>query len=244
MNKNRLDTYLVDRRLVGSRTKAQDLIKANGVLVNSIVVNKPNYIIKDNDQVTVVSINSYVSRAAYKLEHALKEFNIDLTNKVVLDIGSSTGGFTQICLLNNANHIYAIDVGTNQMNKTLSDNKKISLFENTDFRNIERNIFNKKIDFVCCDVSFISMTKIIDKLIELFDYQYSGIFLIKPQYEQDNKIKNFKGIVSDEKLHEKAKSKIKQYFEKNNYVVLGLCPSPITGRKGNKEYLIYVKHKS
>lgn len=244
MNKVRLDSFLVTSKLVESRNKAQDLIKEGNVTVNDFVANKPNFMVTNKDKITINNNDDYVSRAAHKLVHAINEFKINLKNKVVLDIGSSTGGFTQVSLMNKAKKIYAIDVGTNQMHQSLRNNSKVKLFEQTNFKNIKKDIFEEKVDFVFCDVSFISLIKIIDKLLKLFDYSYNGVFLIKPQFELEGiKIKNFNGVVTKEETREKVIQKIKNTLNKNHFEILGLCKSPILGRKGNKEYLIYVKYK-
>lgn len=244
MNKVRLDSFLVTRKLVESRNKAQDLIKEGNVVVNGITIDKPNFMVTNKDKITINNNDDYVSRAAYKLVHAINEFKIDLKNKVVLDIGSSTGGFTQVSLINKANKLYAIDVGTDQMHQSLRNNSKVKLFEQTNFKNIKKDIFEEKVDFVLCDVSFISLIKIIDKLLTLFDYSYNGVFLIKPQFELENiKIKNFNGVVTNEETRKKIIQKIENTLNKNHFKILGLCESPILGRKGNKEYLIYVKYK-
>lgn len=244
MNKVRLDSFLVTSKLVESRNKAQDLIKEGKVAVNAIIIDKPNFMVTNKDKITITNNNDYVSRAAYKLVHAINKFKIDLKNKVVLDIGSSTGGFTQVSLMNKANKIYAIDVGTDQMHQSLRNNSKVKLFEQTNFKNIKKDIFEEKIDFALCDVSFISLIKIIDKLLMLFDYSYKGVFLIKPQFElEDIKIKNFNGVVTNEETRKKIIQKIENTLNKNHFKILGLCESPILGRKGNKEYLIYVKYK-
>lgn len=238
----RLDNYLYVNKLSNSRTKAQELIKANLVFVNDVCINKSNYQVSESDKVKVINKDIYVSRAANKLKHAIDKFKINLKSKVVLDIGSSTGGFTQICLLNGASKIYSIDVGTNQMDKSVSSNKKVKLFENTDFRSVELNLFDEKIDFVCCDVSFLSLTKIIDKLNELIPYKYSGVFLIKPQFELDDiKIKNFKGVVKDNGIRLKVVSKISKYLTEKKFKIIETIESPIKGKEGNIEYLVYVK---
>lgn len=244
MNKVRLDSFLVTSKLVESRNKAQDLIKEGNVTVNGIIIDKPNFMVTNKDKITINNNDDYVSRAAYKLVHAINEFKIDLKNKVVLDIGSSTGGFTQVSLINKANKVYSIDVGTDQMHQSLRNNSKVKLFEQTNFKNIKKDIFEEKVDFVLCDVSFISLIKIIDKLLTLFDYSYNGVFLIKPQFElEDIKIKNFNGVVTNEETRKKIIQKIENMLNKNHFKILGLCESPILGRKGNKEYLIYVKYK-
>ncbi len=238
----RLDNYLVSSKLVESRNKAQELIKSNFVLVDEKIINKPNYQLSDQSKIRIIKQEIYVSRAANKLKHALDSFNINLKNKIVLDIGSSTGGFTQVSLLNGASKVYAIDVGTNQMNLKLKTNTRVDLYENTDFRNINLSLFNQKIDFICCDVSFISLSKIIDKLVDLIPYHYEGVFLIKPQYEIENiKIKNFKGIIREESTRKRIIEKLKQYFIKNKFEIINLIESPIRGKEGNIEYLIYVK---
>lgn len=164
--KKRLDKYLVEYLNVSSRNLSQKLINNNCVLVNKNIINKPNFLVNENDIIEILKEEKYVSRAAYKLLFALEKFNIDISNKIVMDIGSSTGGFTQVCLENNAAKIYCIDVGKNQLSQKIKDNKKVYLYEQTNFKDINALNF-KDVNFITCDVSFISIQKILNKIKEL-----------------------------------------------------------------------------
>jgi 23S rRNA (cytidine1920-2'-O)/16S rRNA (cytidine1409-2'-O)-methyltransferase len=162
---------------------------------------------------------------------------------VVLDVGASTGGFTDVAIKQRANKVYAIDVGTDQLHKSLRQNPKVISYEKTHLKDLQISMFQERIDVVVADISFISLTKLIDKLITLFDYQYQCIFLIKPEFELSAKeIDN--GKVKTKKLLDKAVNKIKDYAESNDFKIFGVIESPIKGNKvGNTEYLIYMEKK-
>ena len=237
----RLDKYVVDKKIIDSRTKAQDLISNGFVVVNNKIVTNSAYKLNDNDIVEVNQHDKYVSRGAYKLIAAIDKFHIDLKNKVVLDIGSSTGGFTQVCLINGAKKIYAIDVGTNQMDKKLSANKRIELYEQTNFKDVTPSIFKERIELIVADLSFISITKILDKISELFDYSFEMVLLIKPQYELGKDIINaYKGVIKSQRLWDKAIDIVSQHAKSLKFKIKSIILSPIKGSKGNTEFLMYL----
>lgn len=239
----RLDLWLVNQKYFESRNKAQNAILNKLVLVNNKIIDKPHYLVSGDDKIKIIKFDEYVSRGAYKLLAAIKHWNINLKDKIVLDIGASTGGFSDVCIKQNCKYVYSVDVGTNQLHHSLRNNTKIKSYENMNFKNVAINMFQHNIDYVVCDVSFISLTKIIDKLINLFDYKYKCVFLIKPQFELSPKeIKN--GKVNQDKLLLKAIDKIKIYGENNNFKIFGVLPSPIKGDKlGNQEFLIYMEKR-
>lgn len=240
----RLDKFIVDNKLVNSRNKAQHLITNGCVLVNNIIVNNKHYEINENDVVIVNDVGQYVSRGAYKLLHALTTWKINLTDQVVLDIGASTGGFTQVCLNMNALKVYAVDVGTNQIDKKLKENKKIVVYEQTNFKTLVLSMFEEKIDYIVADLSFISLTTLIEKINQLFNYPLKMIFLIKPQFELGKDVvSRFNGVIREPKLWNKAVDKIKQSVIKHNFKINGIIPSPIKGNSGNTEFLIYCEKK-
>lgn len=240
----RLDKFIVDNKLVNSRNKAQHLITNGCVLVNNIIVNNKHYEINENDVVIVNDVGQYVSRGAYKLLHALTTWKINLTDQVVLDIGASTGGFTQVCLNMNALKVYAVDVGTNQIDKKLKENKKIVVYEQTNFKTLVLSMFEEKIDYIVADLSFISLTTLIEKINQLFNYPLKMIFLIKPQFELGKDVvSRFNGVIREPKLWNKAVVKIKQSVIKHNFKINGIIPSPIKGNSGNTEFLIYCEKK-
>lgn len=237
----RLDLWLVNQKIFESRNKAQNAILDKLVLVNQKIIDKPNYLINIEDKIEILKQDQYVSRGAYKLLAVIKKWNIDLNNKIILDIGASTGGFSDVCLKRGCKYVYAIDVGTNQLHYSLKSDSRIKSYENMNFKNVSIDLFKHKIDYVVVDVSFISLTKIIDKLMKLFTYSYKCIFLIKPQFElSPQEIK--KGKVNKFCLHEKVINKIIDYCANNNFKIFGVIPSPILGDKlGNKEFLIYME---
>lgn len=232
---DRLDSLLVKKGLVTSRTRGEYEIKNGNVLVDGKVVTKPST--KFNADVDIVINNKldYVSKGALKLLKAIESFNIDLSNKVMLDIGSSTGGFSDVALRNNVRKVIAVDVGTDQFDKELQKDNRIELHENTDIRNFN---ITEKIDTVTIDVSFISVTKIISKLEEINPKEI--VLLIKPQFECGKEISDkYKGIPLNKEVHKDVIEKVIKAFEDINYNISGLTYSPITGGSGNIEYLAY-----
>lgn len=237
----RLDKHLVECKLITSRNKAQDLISRGYVLVNDEIKLDVDYQVQETDNINIIQHDQYVSRGAYKLIEAINKFKINLKDKVVLDIGSSTGGFTQVCLINGAKKVYAIDVGTNQMDKNLSLNEKIELHEQTNFKDVTIGIFKEKVDLIVADLSFISITKILDKISQLFNYSLEMVLLIKPQYELEKDIiKAYKGVIKSQKLWEKAIDIVTKHAKSLKFKIKSIIPSPIKGSKGNTEFLMYL----
>ena len=239
--KTRIDKFLANRTNL-SRNKIITLINKKLIKVNNKIINDKSHLVGDNDKIVIKKIKIYVSRGAYKLLHALRYYKINLKNKVCLDIGCSTGGFSQVMLENKANFIYAIDVGYKQFNTKLLLSKRICLKEKTNFLNLNGSNFKHKIDFIACDVSFISLTKIIKHINKIFFYPFKLICLIKPEFELTPKIiaKN-KGYVSS-KYHKKVIEKILSLAKKLNFKINEVIKSPIIGaKKGNIEYLILLE---
>ena len=234
---DRLDSLLVKKGLVPSRTRGEYEIKNGNVLVDGKIITKPSS--KFNEDVNIVINNKfdYVSKGALKLLKAIEVFNIDLNNKVMLDIGSSTGGFSDVALRNNIKKVIAVDVGTDQFDKNLQKDTRVELHENTDIRNFN---ITDKIDTVTIDVSFISVIKIISKLEEINPEEI--VLLIKPQFECGKEISDkYKGIPLNKEVHKDVIKKVIKSFEKIGYNIQGLTYSPITGGSGNIEYLGYFK---
>lgn len=240
----RIDKEMVIRNLVPSRTKAQELIKDNLVLCNGKVINKPNYDVDEEDVIDIKENDKlkYVSRGGLKLEKAIKEFNIDMTGLKIMDIGSSTGGFCDCALKHGARSIVAIDVGTNLMHESLRNNPLIDLHEQTNFKEFDSKYF-KDIDTVVCDVSFISLKRIIDKLVSE-NIKINMVGLIKPQFECGKEIADkYKGIILNKEVHIDIIKSMIEYFNKNNFYVMNITSSPIRGGDGNIEYLVYISNK-
>ena len=234
----RLDLFLYTKNYVKSRKQAQDIIKDNGVMVDGKIVNKPSFLVDENYCIEITKkLCPYVSRAGYKLEGAKEDFNLDFFDKVVLDIGASTGGFTDFCLQNGAKKVYSVDVGTNQLDISLKNNKKVVSIENMDIRNIDEKNF-KDVDVIVCDVSFISLTLISQKIASILKPNCYCIVLIKPQFECGKEIaKKFKGIIKDEKIHKLAIDKVVKNFNQNGLILKNIAKSKILGGDGNTEFV-------
>ena len=234
---DRLDSYLVTHNLVSTRNKGQYEIEQGNVLVNGKVVTKASFKVSNEDEVKVNSTFDYVSKGALKLLKAKDEFNLNFNNKIMLDIGSSTGGFSEVALKNNIKKVIAVDVGKNQFDEKLKTDKRVELHEETDIRNY---VINEKIDIVTIDVSFISVTKFLDKINEINPIEI--ILLIKPQFECGKEIADkYKGVPLNKEVHEEVIKKIFKRFSEINFNVQDLTYSPITGGSGNIEYLAYFK---
>lgn len=233
----RLDNEIVYRGLIESRSKAKYEIENGNVLVNNKTITKPSYDVIDSDSIEIIKEKElkYVSKGGLKLEKALFEFNIDPNGLVCLDIGSSTGGFTDCLIQSGAKLVYSIDTGTNQLHEKLRKDKRVVSLENTNFLNLDMSNF-EKINLVVIDVSFISVTTILDKLINEFK-DVKVISLIKPQFEIGRTfIKN--GVIKDPKVHKQVLDKIELYLKSKNVKYSRIIDSPILGGSGNKEFLI------
>lgn len=195
--------------------------------------------VEDNVQIEAKPFE-FVSRGGYKLQKAIEEFSIDLTDKVVLDIGASTGGFSDVCLKNGARKIYAVDTGEGQLAEEIKNNPKVLDMSKTNFLTLEKEKIID-VDFVVIDVSFVSLTKLIPALASDFD-KVKIVALIKPQFECGLEYaRKHKGIVKDEKMHEKIIKNIAENFEKYGFKNNGIIVSPIKGGDGNTEFLIFVE---
>lgn len=240
----RLDKALVEKALVPSRTKAQELIKEKLVLVNGKVIDKSNYSINDSDLIEIKENDKlkYVSRGGLKLDKAINEFNIDMTNLKVMDIGSSTGGFSDCALKHGASFIIAVDVGTDLMHESLRDDSRIDLHEKTNFKEFDSKYF-KNIDMAVCDVSFISLKRIIDKIASE-NVKIDMVCLIKPQFECGKEIADkYKGIILNKQVHIDIIKDMINYLNGKGFYIKNLTSSPIRGGDGNIEYLTYISNK-
>ena len=239
----RLDVFLVESGMTRSRQMAQVLIKSGGVTVDGKVATKCGQMIdQNNSKVEIVgTVCPYVSRAGYKLEGAAKSFGISFANKVVLDIGSSTGGFTDYAIKNGAKKVYSVDVGTNQLDQSLRQNLSVVVMENTDIRNLDKqNVMD--IDIIVCDVSFISLTLISQKISELLEQDGLAVMLIKPQFEcGKNLAKKHKGIIKDEKIHKLAINQVVENFKTKGLILQQIEESCIKGSDGNTEFVALFK---
>tara|TARA_B100000965_G_C19414493_1_gene679255 strand:+ start:118 stop:861 length:744 start_codon:yes stop_codon:yes gene_type:complete len=242
--KERLDKILVDRNLVDSKSKAQAVIMAGQVYVEGKQIIKSGLNININSLIELKSLGpEWVSRGALKLTKALDEFKIDVKNKTCIDLGASTGGFTEVLLKRGAKKIYAVDVGKNQLHERLKINNKVISLERTNARYLNKEIFSDLFEIMVCDVSFISLKKIILPNLNLLSSENIIITLIKPQFEsKKNELK--KGIIKDDKIHKRICDNIKEWFiVECNCEIIGIIESPIKGPKGNIEFLIVAKYQ-
>jgi 23S rRNA (cytidine1920-2'-O)/16S rRNA (cytidine1409-2'-O)-methyltransferase len=238
----RLDVFITEKGLVSSREKAQGLINTGYVLVNGLVITKTGYQVKEKDNVLVkFKEESYVSRGGEKLLSAIKYFNIDVKNFICLDIGASTGGFTDCLLKHGAKKVYALDVGYGQLDWNLRNDSRVVCIEKTNIRYWDWNEIIDEINLITIDVSFISLELVIPKIPEFLKYNHKVLGLIKPQFEVgQNKIgKN--GVVREQKYRDEAIEKIKNLCINLGYNIIGINESGLKGPKGNVEYFIYME---
>ncbi|MGH9948727.1 MAG: TlyA family RNA methyltransferase [Pyrinomonadaceae bacterium] len=248
MRGEQIDKLLVDRGFAESRTKAQAMIMSGVVLVNEKRVEKPLETFSEDVQIRVkgdIPENRYASRAGLKLEHALNTFHIRPNGYICLDIGSSTGGFTDCLLEFGATKVIAIDSGTNQMIWRLRNDLRVDLREKTNARNLSPQDFEQEFDLAVIDVSFISLTKILPVAISLVKPSGMIIALIKPQFEVGRGEVGKGGIVLDSEKHKRVVDEVSAFARGFGLLVSGLIDSPILGSEGNKEFLaFYEKDKT
>ena len=240
--KIRLDVLLYERSFVDSREKAKKLIKDGSVMVNGKVQNKAGTTVSENDTVELCGeLMPYVSRGGFKLEKAVDVFGIDLNGCICMDIGASTGGFTDCMLQNGATKVYAIDVGSGQLSHKLLSDERVVNMEQTNFRYISTDNVPDEIDFASVDVSFISLRHIIPNLYKFLKNEACAVCLIKPQFEAGKENIGKNGIVKDISVHKDVVSGIYRFAIDSGFSVEGIDFSPIKGPKGNIEYLIHLK---
>ena len=237
--KKRLDMVLVERGLAETRTKARALIMAGGVYVDGVKTDKAGALVKEGSGVAVRDTSlKYVSRGGLKLEAALKEFGIDPAGETAVDIGASTGGFTDCLLRSGAAKVYAIDVGYGQLDWKLRQDPRVVVREKLNARYIKPEDTGEPADIVVIDVSFISLTMIIPPALTLLKPGGVLLALIKPQFEVGKGEVGKGGIVRDESKHREVVDKITEFVKSLGIGVLGVIPSPIEGAEGNKEFLL------
>jgi len=242
--KKRLDLILVEREFFETREKAKREIMAGNIIVNEQVVIKAGTMFKDNDElnIRVKDKLKYVSRGGLKLEKAIKAWDLDFSDKLVLDIGASTGGFTDCALQNGARRVYSVDVGKNQLDWKLRNDEKVVSLEEMHIKDLkEEDIENKKVDFIVIDVSFISLTKVIPYFKKFLVQSGKIVMLVKPQFEVGREKIGRNGVVENEEYHNEAIKKIISFSKDEGYELIGVEDSPIKGAKGNKEFLMLIK---
>ena len=235
----RIDIALVELGLFESRTRAANAVRDGAVFYGDVKVAKPSFDVENTDLISVRGdVMPYVSRGGLKLAHALDTFHIDMTGRNMVDIGSSTGGFCDVALRRGVGRIVAVDVGTDQMHKSLRNNPKIDLHEQTDFRDLDDDLVADA-DIATIDVSFISVTKILDKLATLPNLR-DVICLIKPQFECGPEISaRYRGVIRDSAVRQSAIESVTAAFAEHGFVCRGITQSPIAGGSGNIEFLAH-----
>jgi len=239
--KLRLDRLLVSRGLAESREKAQALIMAGEVLVAGQKASKPGQPVADDAALEVLARPPYVSRGGLKLAAALAHFAIDVAGKTCLDIGSSTGGFTDVLLKAGAARVHAVDVGAGQLAWQLRTDPRVALHEGINARHLRSDDIGEPVDFLCCDVSFISVTLILPAAVPLLRSAGQMVILIKPQFEVGKGQVGKGGIVRDPQLHQAACERVTQAVREFGFQT-GIMASPILGAEGNQEFLLYAHH--
>jgi 23S rRNA (cytidine1920-2'-O)/16S rRNA (cytidine1409-2'-O)-methyltransferase len=244
-NKERLDRLLLEKGLVQSRARAQALILSGSVWVDGQRVDKAGTSVSIDSHVEIKANDiPYVSRGGLKLKEAIDEFNIDLRDKVVLDVGAGTGGFTDCLLQHGAKTVYALDVGYGQLHFILRQDSRVIPLERQNIRYLRKEDISDKVDMVVIDVSFISLKKVIPPTKEFMKEDGEVIALIKPQFEVGKGEVGKGGVVRDVQKHLKVVQDITYFSEGLGFKVVGVIESPILGPKGNKEFLMYLRNLS
>ncbi|HET9336577.1 MAG TPA: TlyA family RNA methyltransferase [Sphingomicrobium sp.] len=237
--KLRADQLLVARGLAETRTRAQALILAGKVFVGDRRVAKAGDMLAEDAGLAIKGRDHpWVSRGGIKLDHGLAHFGFDVTGAVALDVGSSTGGFTDVLLTRGAARVYAVDVGTNQLAWKLRSHPRVIVHEQTNARELTSDIIPEPVDIVVCDASFISLAKVLDRALDLAKAGGKLVALVKPQFEAGRDEVGKGGVVRDEVVHKRVCAKAAEWLKSRGWTVLGIEPSPITGPQGNVEFLL------
>ncbi len=241
--KIRLDQLIVDRGLAESKTRAQALVMAGHVFVGDAKAAKPGQQVADDAAVTVKgSDHPWVSRGGIKLAHALEEFAIDVAGRVATDIGSSTGGFTDVLLTNGAAKVYAVDSGTNQLAWKLRQDARVIVHEQTSARILTDAHIPEPVDLIVCDASFIGLAKVLERPLTFARPGAQLIALIKPQFEAGRDEVGKGGVVRNEAVHTRVCDEVQMWLVEKGWTVRGLTTSPITGPQGNVEFLVWAQN--
>ncbi|NLE08797.1 MAG: TlyA family RNA methyltransferase [Dehalococcoidales bacterium] len=239
MGKKRIDTLLVDRGLVESRAKAQAIIMAGSVRVNDKPVQKAGTPVDDNADITVAGAPAFVGRGGLKLDHALDSFGIDVTGSIAIDVGASTGGFTDCLLQRGASKVYAIDVGYNQLDYRLRKDKRVVVMEKVNARYPVD--LDDTVNIIVIDVSFISVEKILPSVVKHLDRNGNIVVLVKPQFEAEKKEVGKGGIIKNPQIHALVLARFIKWVTENGFRLKNLTNSPVEGASGNREFLVYLQ---
>jgi len=239
MVKLRADQLLVDRGLAESRARAQALILAGLVFSGERKIDKAGQTLAEEAPIEVRGkVHPWVSRGGIKLAHALDHFGWDVTGLVALDVGASTGGFTDVLLQRGAAKVFAVDVGTNQLAWKLRQDPRVVVHEQTNARYLTAEIVTEPVDFIVCDASFISLAKVLDSALDLARPGGRLVALVKPQFEAERSEIGKGGVVRDPAVHERVCDEASAWISSRGWVVSGVTRSPITGPEGNVEFLL------
>ncbi len=242
MSRLRLDQLLVARGLAESRAKAKAAIEAGGVTVDGAPARAASQAVSEEAVVTYVDAFRWVGRGALKLERALDLWPVAVDGRVVLDVGASTGGFTEVCLDRGAARVFAVDVGTGQLHPKVAADPRVANLEKTDARDLTLAVITEAPSLIVCDVSFISLSKALPTALDLATPGADLITLVKPQFEADGpKAVGKKGVVKDPEAHAVAVAKVRDWLEASGWTVRGVADSPITGGDGNVEFFLWAQ---
>lgn len=241
MKKLRLDILLSNNPPISfslTRTRASSLIMEGKVSVNGNICTKPGTLVKPESNISVKETNPYVSRGGLKLKGALTDFSLDVNGKRAMDIGASTGGFTDCLLKEGADFIYCVDVGYGQLHYSIRNNEKIKNLENINIKYLLFEEIGEKLDLAVCDVSFISLKKVFPHIQKFLKDDGLILSLIKPQFETENRSTLKKGVIKDENIHNSIIDDIIEFSKNLNLTTIGVKKSCIKGKKGNTEFFI------
>ena len=237
--KQRLDQIMADRGLADSRAKAQAYIMAGLVSVAGKKMDKPGHKIASDAEIELKGKDHpWVSRGGIKLDHGLRYFDIDVSGLIAMDVGSSTGGFTDVLLTGGAKKVYAVDSGTNQLAWKLRQDDRVVVHEQTSARILTDQHIPEQVDIIVCDASFISLVKVLERPLEFAKETAILVALVKPQFEAERHDVGKGGVVRDEAVRQAACEKVRDWLISSGWDILGITQSPITGPKGNVEFLI------
>jgi 23S rRNA (cytidine1920-2'-O)/16S rRNA (cytidine1409-2'-O)-methyltransferase len=240
--KTRLDIVLMEKGLASSRQRAQALVRLGKVLVNETSIDKPGTLIHKNDLVRLKENDiPYVSRGGLKLETALRTLDIDVAGSICLDVGASTGGFTDCLLQHGVHQVFAVDVGYGQLAWRLRKDPRVFVIERTNIRYLKADALPHPVDFITIDVSFISLKIVVPAVVKFMKKETGILALIKPQFEVGKGKVGKGGVVRDPKLHSEVIADLTDFFIGEGLLSQAVVPSPISGPKGNKEFFIYLK---
>lgn len=237
--RKRLDLLLLDLGLFDSRAKARAAIEAGGVTVDGRVVGKPSQTVEDDAEIVAVAAHPYVGRGSLKLEHALTLWPIGIEGRTVLDIGASTGGFSEVCLLRGAEQVYAVDVGRDQLHPRVAEDPRVLELSGQDARTLDAELIPNPPQIVVCDLSFISVTKALGPALSLAAAGADLVLLVKPQFEAGRERVGKGGLVTDPTVRQDCLDTVSAWVAGQGWTVQATADSPITGGDGNHEYLLW-----